>query len=86
MNGLPPYSWILLRMLNPLGETLFVTELVSEYIKTLIFPSLGSVIRKSNPSFHACRLEIVFLLSKIDSEFIGESQRIGVAVFIILRA
>jgi hypothetical protein len=73
-------------MLNPLGETLFVTELVSEYIKTLIFPSLGSVIRKSNPSFHACRLEIVFLLSKIDSEFIGESQRIGVAVFIILRA
>ena len=63
-----------------------VTELVSEYIKTLIFPSLGSVIRKSNPSPHACRLEIVFLLSKMDSELMGESQGIGVGVFIILKA
>ena len=33
MKGLPPYSWTLLRMLIPSGETLFATELISEYIK-----------------------------------------------------
>jgi hypothetical protein len=73
-------------MLIPLGETLFVTELVSEYIKTFIFPSEGSVMRKSNPSFQGCKFEIVFLLSKIDFELMGESQRADFSAFIILRA
>jgi len=85
MKGLPPYSCTLLRMLNPLGETLFVSELVSEYIKTFIFPSEGSVIRKSNPSFHGSRFEIVCLLSKMDFEFMGESQGTGFRDFIILK-
>ena len=84
MKGLPPYSCTLLRMFIPLGETLFATEIVSEYIKTFIFPSEGSVIRKSKPYFHGCRFEIVFLPSKMDFEFMGESQGADFEVFNIL--
>tara|TARA_Y100001960_G_scaffold259352_1_gene279200 strand:+ start:102 stop:329 length:228 start_codon:yes stop_codon:yes gene_type:complete len=69
-------------MLIPSGDTLSAAELVSEYIKTFIFPSEGSVIRKSKPSFHGCRFEIVFLLSKMDFEVMGESQGADFKVFI----